>query len=589
MARIHPHGWQELAADLDGGQAASLGLQRELDTLRRLAAALPDSFTIYHGVHWTHLSGPHTVIDDIDFVIVGPDGRLLLIEQVAGFLSETPQGLQRKRPGKAGSTLLASTLAHTVATLGGRLRRALADGSAQGFVPRLDALLYCPDYTVRNAGTAGLPPERIVDAGRREALPAIIDALLRADGGDAPGAETRETAAPETLAKLHRFFAELLQLSPEASAIVGEAEGLTTRLSGGLAAWARRLSFAPHRLRVIGTAGSGKTQLALAVIRDAVAAGRRPLYVCYNRPLADHVAAVLEGAGLGRRTEAGTYHQLCDHVARAVGRAPDFTLPDAFRRLEGVIDALSADELAAWQFDELIVDEGQDFEPAWANALFRLLAPGGRAWWLEDPRQNLYGRPPLVLPAPADWVELRCGNNYRTPRAIHQYLAATLGEPDDAASDPAEGAAGSPIVGKPPELLTYRDEAGLIEQTKRAIGLGIAAGFKRSMIAVLSFRGREKSRLSGLDKLGPYGLKSFTGRYDLLGNPIYSDGEIVLDSIMRFKGQAAPCVVLTEIAFAELDENTRRRLFVGATRATLALFLVADETSARLLQPAALP
>lgn len=583
MARIHPHGWQELAADLDGGDSpAPLGLQRELDTLRRLAAALPDPFTIYHGVHWTHLAGPHTVIDDIDFVIVGPTGRLLLIEQVAGFLSETPEGLLRKRK-TGGSSTVASTLAHTVATLAGRLRRASAEGSGKSFTPLIEALLYCPDYTVRSAGTAGLPPERIVDASRREQLPEIIRQLL---ADDPPPAGEMPEPPPDTLQRLHRFFADLLQLSPEASAIVGEAQGLTTRLSGGLSNWARRLHFSPHRLRVIGTAGSGKTQLALAVIRDAVKAGRRPLYVCYNRPLADHITRVLASEGLAGASEAGTYHQLADRIARRLGRTPDFTRPDAFRQLEALIPSLSDEELKSWQFDELIVDEGQDFEPPWATALFRLLARNGRAWWLEDPMQNLYGRPPVVLPGPKDWVELRCASNYRTPRAILDSIAAMIGDPapPELAESATERPAGSPILGRAPEILSYRDEAGLIEQTKRAIGLGIAAGFKRHMIAVLSYRGREKSLLSRLDKLGPYSLRSFSGDYDLLGNPTFSPGEILLDSIMRFKGQAAPCVVLTEIAFAELDDNARRRLFVGATRATLALFLVAREDSARRLR-----
>ncbi|HET6720493.1 MAG TPA: ATP-binding domain-containing protein, partial [Rhodocyclaceae bacterium] len=258
----------------------------------------------------------------------------------------------------------------------------------------------------------------------------------------------------------------------------------------------------------------------------------------------------------------------------------------AFRQLEALIPSLSDEELKTWQFDDLIVDEGQDFEPPWAAALFRLLAPGGRAWWLEDPMQNLYGRPPVVLPAPADWVELRCASNYRTPRAILDSISAMIGDPvaPELAEHAAERAAGSPILGRAPEILSYRDDAGLIEQTKRAIGLGIAAGFKRPMIAVLSYRGREKSVLSRLDKLGPYSLRSFSGDYDLLGNPTFSPGEILLDSIMRFKGQAAPCVVLTEIAFAELDDKARRRLFVGATRATLALFLVAHEDSARRLR-----
>jgi catechol 2,3-dioxygenase-like lactoylglutathione lyase family enzyme len=105
---------------------------------------------------------------------------------------------------------------------------------------------------------------RIVDARRRADLIPVIRSILPADG---PRLASR--------AKVERFLGDILQLVPEVHAVVGEAHGLTTRLSGGLAEWARRIDCEPFRLRVTGTAGSGKTQLAMAVYRDALAAGRR--------------------------------------------------------------------------------------------------------------------------------------------------------------------------------------------------------------------------------------------------------------------------------------------------------------------------
>ena len=78
-------------------------------------------------------------------------------------------------------------------------------------------------------------------------------------------------------------------------------------------------------------------------------------------------------------------------------------------------------------------------------------------------------------------------------------------------------------------------------------------------------------------------LKAFTGRYDLLGSPIFSEGELLIDSVHRFKGQSAPCIVFTEIDFDELDEAALRKLFVGMTRATMKLVLVASERAAKAM------
>jgi hypothetical protein len=81
-------------------------------------------------------------------------------------------------------------------------------------------------------------------------------------------------------------------LRADPSSIFGCAASLVTRLSGRLAIWAGRLEFSPYRLRVMRTSGSGKTQPALAEYAAAIDTGLRPLYVCFNRPLADHHRAL---------------------------------------------------------------------------------------------------------------------------------------------------------------------------------------------------------------------------------------------------------------------------------------------------------
>ena len=53
--------------------------------------------------------------------------------------------------------------------------------------------------------------------------------------------------------------------------------------------------------------------------------------------------------------------------------------------------------------------------------------------------------------------------------------------------------------------------------------------------------------------------------------------------MFRFKGQSAPAVVFSEIDFERFDESAMRRLFVGATRASMKLVLVMSERAARQL------
>jgi superfamily I DNA and RNA helicase len=318
-------------------------------------------------------------------------------------------------------------------------------------------------------------------------------------------------------------------------------------------------------LRVIGTAGSGKTQLAVQVMRDAVAKGRSVLYVCFNRPLADHIRLVAPP-----EARIANYHQLSASVTRDAGMPPDFSQPNVFATLE---ERFANVEIAEhWKFDVLIVDEGQDFQAAWVDALARLLKPEGAWWWLEDPMQNLYFRDPVPLPG---WTTLRETTNYRSPRDLLAYIRRIVGR--EVRLD-----AGSPFDGSEVSLSTYEngypDE--VIEATKRAITQALSLGYRKQDIAVLSFRGREGSVLTSVDQLGPHRLRSFTGSYDLFGNPEYREGDVLLESIYRFKGQSAPCVILTEVDFDAFDEQVARKFFVGATRATMKLIVVASERAA---------
>lgn len=545
MATILPTDWN---VDSASGVAA-----RQVDTLDRMSRQLPDTVLVFHGVHWSRPEQGLGSLGDVDFVLLAPSGHLLLVEQKTGLLSETPEGLVKRYRGSHRHVRV--DVDRTVDTLKKRLAPV-----CRGDVPVIQYLLYCPDYQVRDRTTAGLDSSQIVDSTERGALCQRASRLL----GDAPD-------NPELVRRLRRFFSNELELVPDASALVGQANALVTRMSEGLATWARRIEVSPPCMRVVATAGSGKTQLALALLQAASLRGEQALYVCFNRPLADHIRGSAPSD-----VQVSNYHQWCQQRLRNAGQSVDFAGADSFARIEHASLALpvSDDE----RVDLLIVDEGQDFSAAWRDDVLRVVRPvSARAvpttWWLEDPMQDLYGR---EAGTPSDWPVLRAQVNYRSPRAVVNWINRVLVPPE-----PIIGA--GPVQGMDPEVLVYNNDTELVSQTKSAITMALRAGFRREDIAIITFAGRARSVIHPLDSLGPNQLRKFSGNYDLFGEPEILDGELLLDTVYRFKGQSAPAVVLTEVSFDALDDITRRKLFVGITRASLQVFIVCARQSAALL------
>lgn len=132
MAHIIPPGWRELVAT---GSA-----QRQSGMLALLAEGLPATDAEYHGVHWTRIEKAVSTYGEVDFIVLAPDDRVLLIEQKAGFLNERPAGLVKASPGK--NKHVASQIVRSVIALTNRFSRT-------GERLSIDYLLYCPDYQGR--------------------------------------------------------------------------------------------------------------------------------------------------------------------------------------------------------------------------------------------------------------------------------------------------------------------------------------------------------------------------------------------------------------------------------------------------------
>ncbi len=356
---------------------------------------------------------------------------------------------------------------------------------------------------------------------------------------------------------LRRFLSNVFRVSADLQVLGDQVRHTSRRLADGLATWVPRIASPSGVVRIQATAGSGKTQLALRLLEDAAAAGQRALYVCFNRSLADHIGRIAPA-----RARVSSFHELCvEHWRRTQGD-PDFTAEGIFQTLVERYGA-DAQEFEAL-YDLAIIDEGQDFDPAWVASLLPQLKDDGRLYLLEDDAQRLYTRDGFDL---AGAVSVTCNDNFRSPRAIVDVINA-LGLAERSIE------ARSPYAGELPTFRAYDDERGLRRETLAAVAALRERGIPLADVVVLSARGHGRSHLLKETKLGEFRLRKFLGRYTADGEALWSDGDLLIESVHRFKGQSALGVVLAEVDFEQLDEAARRRLFVGMTRAQLALEMV---------------
>ena len=515
----------------------------EVDTLRRLRDELPDSFTVFHGIHWSRERENWCLFGEIDFVVVNPLGHMLVIEQKNGAIEER-DGALLKHYGN-GSKDVAQQLHRSIDAL----REKFKAGRPRAPGLHIDYLMFFPDYRLVAAVAPGLDASRIVDAATSKDLAARIESLLTGTG-------TGTWAGRQDVSQ---FLTQTLRLVPDVSSYLAAQDRAFVLLTNSLADTISCLEFDPFRLRVLGAAGSGKSQLALDFCARMAAEGRAPLLICFNRPLADRIRPLLPAGAA-----CDSYHRFIDRFLTGRGRPPDFSQEaqsaDFWRRLQEQVIDLHVPESA--RYGALVIDEGQDVQAEWYEILTLFLKPNAPILWLEDPAQNIYRRPQLPL---TGFVTYRDRRNFRTPRTIARFIGRLLDQSVDACN---------PAAGLGVHVEAYdnpREQPPIVAHRIAAL---IREGFRHEDIVVISCVGMAKSVFHGLDQVGSFRLRRFTGSYNPGGEQVYTDGRILWDTLYRFKGQQAPAVILADVEPPTDAGQGHRLLYCGMTRATAKLELI---------------
>ena len=310
---------------------------------------------------------------------------------------------------------------------------------------------------------------------------------------------------------------------------------------------------ANRRVVVTGGAGSGKTRLALGWARRAsISRNERVLVTCFNEPLADQIKFHLEdyenvvvGAFLSiARTFEGMPH-LEEPVNMTAEDASTFWNETVIGHLH-----LNWPRITE-KFDTIIIDEAQDFSPAWIAQLESLLDEEGprRLMMVADSGQEIFSRGFRMPKTEDGWTLCELVNNCRNSHQIARLLRTLL------------GGAPSPEIG--PETIGIEfDEAttaDFVAKVKTILdrqpddGSGLLAPIGSKVVLVPSVKLRDALR-------SELGLGSWDER----------DTKIVCETERRMKGTEFDTVILVDPEY-RMDD---RALYIGISRAINQLFVV---------------
>lgn len=340
-----------------------------------------------------------------------------------------------------------------------------------------------------------------------------------------------------------------------------------------------------------GPAGSGKTLLALEAARRSCARGKNVLVLCFDRAqaiwLEDQGRAVAEPD----RRPLVTYRSINFHMNELAGEKPpppysdrdywDRRLPEAAAyRLMGnrdLVQSAGRSDPGLGIFDALIVDEAQDvFCERYENVLEFSLLGGLKdgAWHMfgDFAGQSIYGSAVSLDEMPSSYgcTVARLGWNCRNTPSIARFATQLAGDDrlyrDVRRADDDDG----PVT---KAWQTTDEQTGLLEESLEGLW---REGFRETDIVVLTVRSR-------IDEAAAADVwrEPWRGRLEALDDPNILKprrGKVRYSTVRRFRGLESRAVILTDVE--RFDDNSRTLLYVGATRATQRLVVLAHRSAA---------
>jgi hypothetical protein len=507
---------------------------------------LDDDCYVFHSLRWLSPNGAAPTVKrkvaqgEADFAVLNPRHGILIIEvKSGGIRCAGGRWFQKNRFTRVENEIFdpEKQASRSVFALKDAVDRALPFGERC----KIFSAVWFPSVKFpRTNLPLNYSPEMVLD---EECLRDPSEALLRAFSfWETPFLDANRTKlSPSGVKVLINTIAPAFSIVPSIRSAFETREQQFVRLTSEQA---RILEFLDEQRSAViaGGAGTGKTVLALEKAKRLSAAGQNVLFLCFNSGLRKFLRTFQNIP----RVTFHTFHSLASSY-QAIRHCPVEDLPARF------IDMLASDDFA-WEYDNIVVDEGQDFDDEWLEWL--AIRNKGAFYVFYDPLQNIY-RPKLP-----PWIEnaecrLVLKRNCRNTVQIARTSSRCIGR-DFVANDAS-------IKGTRPTLYNCSSDTAARETVDRIVRLRSAElGLKAHEIALLTMQTTDESVLSGTKKIAAFAISN---EFEL--------GAVCFTTVRKFKGLEAKLVVIVDVRLDQFKEDEwKTRMYVGASRAMHELHVV---------------
>jgi hypothetical protein len=505
---------------------------------RALQAGLDDNYIVFHSVRWIGSSTKSQ--GEADFLILHRSLGILIIEVKGGYIrSADRQWYQKNR-----ATLVEKEIQDPLAqadTSKWKFKEVLDQAN-----PVVNGCLIChavwfPSFRWNYPFPPNYAPEIVFDEQTlADPQPAIENAF--AYWGDMIFHSSYDRACFD---RLKFIIAPEFSAVPSVRANFENRERLFITLTKDQA---RIMDFLEEqRIAVIsGSAGTGKTMLALEKANRLGVKNEETLFLCFNEALKDHLASNNPIKFVHFKT---IYELAADYFTYPA----DIALNDL---TDGIVEHI-LDNKGRWIYKNVIVDEAQDFNGFFMDFLKDITT--GCFYAFYDRNQSIYQQEDLNWANNAE-CKLTLHTNCRNTKEIARTSARNIGlDSKTFINSPVKGE--QSFIG---EHLTASEGVQLVERIVNHLFQDKMA--QPEDIVILTMKDLSTSILHDKRKISQ---KPFSR--------LLRKGHICFNTVDEFKGLEAGYLIIIDIEVDHYtDRHYRNRLYIGCSRAKQGLYMLLD-------------